>query len=381
MSRSSTPGVLASLSKSELVERLRNAREQSRALECALVKHDDEIVKLKGRSVDTLAAVEVEEERMSIALMKRVDNLRKSNVGVEEAIKAHERRNSAVLAELARVRKSKVEVENRIEAEQERMLNTLQKQLLALATEKSTLERKLQQSREQVLASLHAEVERLRLRAENTPTDATDTQNASRSSAETPARHPPQLSVVKELEDELRRMVEETRTSQAECERASLQCETLAEQLRLLQNESLASRNRAAKMREELEKAHVELAAEQASTAATPMASAEMTPVVQPRAENAFAGAVTSSNPRRRTSHVRTHSGSSVESWSSASVASSVPVIALARQDPDVVRQHTARVLSSATTLYPSPRRVERTPSASRSGRSSAAPPAAPSTS
>jgi hypothetical protein len=381
MSRASTPATtLEGLSKAELAARLRAARDQSRGLERELAKHDNEITRLKGRSADALAAVEVEEERMSNTLIKRMDSLRKSNVEVEEAIKAHERRNSAVLAELARVRKSKVEVENRIEAEQERMLNTLQRQLLSLAAEKTGLEKQLQVSREQVLSSLHAEVERLRQRSD--PSTSCDEGVVSGSSARAASvsgdgglRGGSSPCGVKELEVALRKMVDETRDSQRQCEEASAQCETLANQLRTLQNESLISRSRAAKMREELEKAHVDLATEQASTVATPMPSAEATPIVHPRGEGAGGlGVPPPAGSRRRSSHMRTHSGSSVESWSSASVASVAPVIALARQDPDVVRQHTARVLSSAATVYPSPRRAERAPSASRSGRSSAAP-------
>merc|ERR1711916_236161 len=119
-------------------------------------------------------------------------------------------------------------------------------------------------------------------------------------------------------------------------------CARLADQLRQLQSNSLAARLRMAKMREELDRAQQELAAERASSTNTPLPSSEATPSVG--AQNLGAVPV-----QRRSSHMRTHSGSSVESWSSASVVSSTPLnVGLARQDAQVVRQHTARVLSSA---------------------------------
>jgi hypothetical protein len=403
MSRSSTPA-LTTLSRVELIARLQAAKAVNAKLEGSIAAQDSEIVKLRGRSVETQAAADVEVEKMGNTLMKRVDNLRRSNHEIEGSIKNGERHNAAILAELARVRKDKVDVENRIEAEQERMHNTLHKQLLLLVAEKSRLARQLQSNREEVLSTLHAEVERLRSRAQ-TPSQsssfATSEQSfsASRSKGgeggaadsaapESPANpsvaSPIRTSTVAKLEGELRRLLQETKKAQEEADDSDQHCAKLADQLRQLQDHSLLAKVRMAKMREELDKAHAELAAERASGGVTPLRSSDHeqpTPLnVPPTAASSSAANQWPPSMRRSSQHARTHSTSSVESWSSASVVSSTPLnVALARQDPDVVRQHTARVLSSAPTLHPSPMRHEtRERSGSRSGRSSAAPQPAP---
>ena len=368
MSRSGTPSLsLASLSRSELVSRLHAARAAQAAAAKSVAESDSEIARLRGRNVKTQSEAEIEEERLGNTLLKRMDSLRKSNSEVEQAIKSEERRNAGVLAELARVRKNKIDVENRIEVEQERMLNSLQKQLVALATEKAQLERTLQSSREEVLASLHAEVEKLRSRAQ-TPLHGSDARAEAVATPQSEGRRSrtPSTSVasrpcltVAALEAELRQLLDETRRAQDESEVANNHYVELCEQLRELQSESLAAKLKMVKMREELEKAHAELATERASNAETPVQPSSETTTGVPPLPTA------PSSVRRASHHVRTQSGSSVESWSSASVASTPLNVALARSDPDVVRQHTARVLSTAL-VYPSPSRGER-----QSGRSS----------
>jgi hypothetical protein len=422
MSRCATPS--SSLSRDELVLRIRAARERNATLDRTICQKDADIKKLRGQSVESQQAADVEGEKINNILSKRVDSLQKSNHDIEATIKAGERRNAAVLAELARVRKSKVEVENRIEAEQERMLNTLQKQLLNLAGEKSRLERQLQSNREEVLSSLQAEIDRLRSRAQtpsqnnststsfanesgslsasrtrldNEPTGALPPSSQASPNRKSSAASPSSdriaaASQVHRLENELLRLVGETKKSAEEAERSEQQYEHLADQLRQLQDSTLLAKVRMAKMREDLEKAQSELAAERGSGGATPLRSHDGTPLVGGAgvgvgvASAALLGGSSCGQPlawppasARRVSHARTQSGSSVESWSSASVVSATPLnVALARPDPDLVRQHTARVLSSAT-VYPSPMRSTQhehhpTRSGSRSGRSSAAP-------
>lgn len=322
----------ADLSPEELAQRIAQLELANAAAEKRIHDRDSQLTELREKAVEAQREAETQEEKLGNTLLRRMDSLKRENSKLEQTLKTEEARNSAVVTQIASVRREKVDIENRIEVEQERMLNSLHKQLMDLSAEKAALEKQLCTGRAELLRALSSEIERLRSRTVSPTPQPAD--HASSSSASTPTAS---VTPVVKMELELKAMLHEAAVAQARSCVAENHVAELSDQLARLQNESFLSKARVAKLKADLERAQDDLALERDG-----------------------------SRSGTGTRHRRTPSTSSVDSLSSASSLNAVNM-ALAARDKEQVRLHTAKVLSSSPHLYaPAPTR-DRSGSARRS--------------
>ncbi|KAK9844285.1 hypothetical protein WJX74_000437 [Apatococcus lobatus] len=156
------------LRSTRYAEELRQAKEQSIALhkqveleqECITLKLMKRLEQLKREKQNLANEVEREEEYLTNSLQKRLQKLNEEKCSLEQQLEQDNKKLAELSNEKKKLHHEKIDLENQLEAEAEYIVNKLQKRVTKLAEEKAALQQEKSTMQRQVV-DLSSAVDRL----------------------------------------------------------------------------------------------------------------------------------------------------------------------------------------------------------------------------
>lgn len=149
------------MSEEELARELARLEQENQRLESDLGNGEEIQHKLISKATTLQQAAEIEEESMSLNLMRKMESAKRDVQQYKRQIKAEELNHQKLRQQIDDVKRQQSDVENQLEQEQEFLMLKLQRQLMETNNRKMEIERELAQERTEYLEVLHNQLRRL----------------------------------------------------------------------------------------------------------------------------------------------------------------------------------------------------------------------------